>query len=132
VPGASDQIGYGHVQDWPGLGKSLSSSGADTDTVPAQVWRLLRESEQRSIVDAGDQLVADTRASDSLFFAINRIVRYERLVPPAGLDLTTLPASVQAVLQHDNLETLTPHQQAHLNRWLLVSALPDVILPPPP
>src|SRR5450755_4318803 len=133
VPGGSSELGQGHVLDWKALGRRLVAArdrDASSPPDPAQqLWSSLEPSARRSFVAGVDTDFDPTRVSE-LTSALNVALHRGELYTPAAFHGVTLPPAIQPLLNRTG-SALEGREIVLRNRWLLASAWPDLILPPP-
>jgi len=130
VPGASAELGQGHVQDWPALCAELERASAAAAPSPA---RRLRE----ALTPEGRRLFAQAEREPGtvaslvpeLTRALNEALRKPDLYDPAAFAAVAVPPRARALLER---AAAAPHEATALNRALLVAAFPRIFLPPPP
>jgi hypothetical protein len=134
VPGGSAELGQGQVLDWKALGQRLLAArdaGPSAEREPAaQLWSMLEPSAQRSFATGMATEFEPSRIAEltsALNVALNRPAFYE----PAAFHDLALPAAVAPLLRRPSA-SLSTREIVLRNRWLLASALPALILPPPP
>ncbi|MEX0775157.1 MAG: DUF6785 family protein [Phycisphaeraceae bacterium] len=134
IPGGPARLSEGHVQDWPTLAIRVVSAGKDAPaSVLGRVWRGLAAQQQQAMLDLAEKGKAGADTRRMLARAINRIMEQDALDEGddvAALDLAP-PASELAARKRAG-ETLNERERLTLARYLLVAALPEVVLPPPP
>ncbi len=132
VPGASAELGQGHVQDWKALLRALAGARASEAPSPArQVWSLLDAKGQRNFSDASSASSIDASKAAELTAALNQVLHQRALYSRAAFAKVSLPTEAQRLVETPPLR-LPDDQVVLRNRLLLSAALPNVILPPPP
>ncbi|HTA93914.1 MAG TPA: DUF6785 family protein [Polyangiaceae bacterium] len=133
VPGGSPELGQGQVRDWKALGVRLVSArdrAASSAPNPSErLWTLLEPAAQRSFV-AGLDGEFDTGRVAELTSALNVALNRPDFYEPAAFRGVTLPSAVAPLLKRAP-GSLDARDTVLRNRWLLASAMPDLILPPP-
>ncbi|MEX0886293.1 MAG: DUF6785 family protein [Phycisphaeraceae bacterium] len=144
VPGASNELGRGHVTEWRPVAQRILAAGDDAaeatsfdasletgqagDAVARQVWERLLTGDRlrmRRFLETGGEAREQRR---DLTAALNRVIREADLAAPPGLDTRGWPDHVRDLLDR---ETRTSYERTRLNRWILVTAFPEQVLPPP-
>jgi hypothetical protein len=133
VPGGSAELGQGQVLAWKLLGQRLLArrdAGTSSARDPlSQLWSTLEPAAQRSF-STGVATEFDPSRIAELTAALNIALNRAELYDPAAFHAVSLPASVSPLLSRA-AASLDQREIVLRNRWLLASALPDLILPPP-
>lgn len=130
VPGASAELGQGHVQDWPALCAELERAATGAASSPARrLWEALTPEGRRLFAQA--QRAPGTVASlaPELTRALNEALRKPDLYDSVAFAAVAVPPRARALLER---AAVGPHEATAANRALLVAAFPQIFLPPPP
>ena len=131
VPGGSAQLAQGHVTDWKDLVRRLyEARTAGGASVAARIWELLDARDRVTFEKAatGGSL-APNRVSN-LTRALNKVLHSPDLYSPEAFRDVALNATAERLLEQAP-GGLPDRELTKLNRALLVSAMPDLVLPPP-
>ena len=140
VPGASRELGRGHVVDWRPVASRIVRAGQrpaerpiddPADAVAAQVWSQMLVSHRvtfERFIEAGGEARDERR---DLTRGLNQVINEGWLAPPAALDTGDWPGEVRALLDEAERRELDEYERARVNRWVLVSAFPEQVLAPP-
>ncbi len=130
VPGASAELGQGHVQDWPALCAELGRAAVSPGPSPARrLWERLTPEGQRLFAQATRDPGATTSLAPELTRALNEALRRPDLYDPAAFAAVAVPPRTRTLVER---AARGPHETTAANRALLVAAWPEVFLPPPP
>ena len=125
VPGASAELGQGHVRDWDALARKLRQADAE-HTPAARIRGLLDASGLRTLSESAHAPLEQNQIAE-LTGALNAVLARPELYAAEDFAGITLPPELAA-----RPGPLAPHEQVAKNRALLVAAFPDLVLPPPP
>lgn len=133
VPGASAELGQGHVQDWlEVINSALPPEGArlvgDAPSPGARIWHGLSAEGQRAFRQIGTKQRVELDRIPELTRSLNEALRNEDFYEPAAFRGVSLSPRLQALLAKDDLAA---HDIVLRNRLLLAAAFPQAILPPP-
>jgi hypothetical protein len=131
VPGVSNELGHGHVQDWRSLASDLLAAEAGDTSVAGQIRSRFQSHEHDALQRLVSATEMDHRAADTLLTALNRVIREGRLEAPPDLDPAALPASVAQLLDGGAEQDMDGFDRSSVNRWLMVAAFPRAVMPPP-
>lgn len=127
VPGASSELGQGHVQDWRVLTDVLTR--ADTTSTPAgRFWESLTPEGQRLFAQAAREPQSLPGLTSELTRSLNEALRRPDLDRPEVFVGISLPGQVAELRQRAER---TPEATIAVNRALLVASFPGIVLPPP-
>ncbi|MEX0745262.1 MAG: DUF6785 family protein [Phycisphaeraceae bacterium] len=132
VPGASAELGRGHVRDWtPIVDAVLAAEGDDGHAIPAQIWRQLGPREREALRSFRQRRSTDGRDVDAIRLIFNGLIREAALTPPA--DALHRAPTADDDGSHAAAPRLAFHplDRARSNRRLLVSAFSRQVLPMP-
>ncbi len=130
VPGASAELGQGHVKDWKKLTLLLRADASASQPSPAsRVWSLLPEPAQRSMTEGLEKGFEPGRVSE-LTFALNGVLAQPLLYEPQVFSRVAVPDKIRPLLSIPPAQLKSEDVELR-NRWLLVGAFPQVVLPPP-
>jgi len=132
VPGGSPLLGEGHVIDWMGFVSAIEA--ADTAaTTPSGRLKSFMPVEGRLIMEGA---VRNARLStfekNRLLDNLNLCISNPAFYSVEAFSGVTLPAEAKAIIDKKKEDALSDRETERLNRLLLVSAFPGVILPSPP
>jgi hypothetical protein len=129
VPGASAELGQGHVQDWRGLVTKVQAASAAGAPSPArQVWLSLGDEGQRLFEQAARQQRVEPSQIADLVRSLNEALHKPSFYQQPAFQQVSVPEAVQALL---TAPQLSPDEVVLRNRHLLVAAFPGQVLPPP-
>jgi hypothetical protein len=129
VPGASAELGRGHVQDFARAVRTLAAAASEAGPSPArQLWLAIGEDGRRLVNEALTRGHADPGIAAELTRALNRALARPELYDPAAFASVSLSGELAALVARPSLE---PHELVLRNRLLIVSAFPELFLPPP-
>ena len=128
VPGASAELGQGHVQDWDRLTSDVVAGAGHPETVGGRLWESVGSDGQRLFTAAHRDPRSISGMSADLTRALDVALQQDTLYSAEAFAGVTLPRRAQELV---NRTDLAPHEVVEKNRWLLVGAYPGVILPPP-
>jgi len=130
VPGASARLGQGHVQDPHGLAERVHAAAEAREPSPArQIWVSLDGEGQRLFTQVAEQQSVDLSQVPGLVSALNTALEKPSFYAPSAFGQVRIPDRIRPLLDQSNLP---PYQIVARNRYLLVAAFPEHILPPPP
>lgn len=131
VPGATAEVGEGHIRDYALLAKTVL---ADSGT-PGAVGRMyagLREREKQTFLAAAQGEGLARREKIEIVDVVNRCIGDTALFGagvPAGVEIPREAARLLEVKKSSR--GLEEHEHAFLNRHLMAASLPGVFLPMP-
>jgi uncharacterized protein DUF6785/uncharacterized protein DUF6784 len=129
VPGASAELGDGHLLDATGLVATLSAaSRRDTPTPARRLWLALSDGGRRLVEDAAAARHVSPSQAQSLVRALDQALARPDLYDASAFAAVPRSAELEALLDRRPLE---PHELVLQNRLLLAAALPELIAPPP-
>jgi hypothetical protein len=129
VPGASAELGEGHVQNFDLLVSKVAAAANDPQPSAAgQVWRSLSEDGRRLFKEAASRQRVDLGMTGDLTRSLNRALGDAGLYSEAAFAAVPKPPALAALCARSDL---LPHEVVRKNRWLLSAAFPDLVLPPP-
>ncbi|HEY4102614.1 MAG TPA: DUF6785 family protein [Polyangiaceae bacterium] len=133
VPGGSAELGQGHVRDWTALGKHMLAGrdaiGSGTHNPETQLWNELEPATQRSFANGMSSGFDPSRIAE-LTNGLNAALNRPDFYAPAAFRGVSVPRRIAPLLSRP-AASLNAAEVTLRNRWLLVSAFPDLILPPP-
>ncbi len=130
VPSASPLLGQGHVKDWVELAKKIASD--DTDGPALRIREMIDPFHLRTFKEVEQEGAAITAPAhiDAMTRAINLVLSDRNFYEKEAFAGVEFNREARRLLSK-NLDELSQYQIKLLNRALLVSAFPDVFLPPP-
>jgi hypothetical protein len=130
VPGGSPELALGHVQDWKRLiDETARAAGASEPSPLKRMFAEFTPQGQRGVLDGSKQRTIDPSAMGDLLRELNRALNSKTLYAQDAFTRVPLDAEAQRLLpQRANLGR---DDLVRLNRALVSSALPGVLLPPP-
>ncbi|MDX2052754.1 MAG: DUF6785 family protein [Polyangiaceae bacterium] len=128
VPGASAELGQGHVKNWEKLPRELTAQ-AQAPTPLGQLFRVMNTGSQRTFEEAAKKPKLDVAQLPNLTRALN-----QGLAEPALFDPKIFKAELPEALRQ--VAQVAPEKRARedvlaLNRAALVAALPEYFVAPP-
>ena len=129
VPGASAELGQGHVRDWKAFARALGDAEAKGQVALAAVWSALGPEAQRAFREAARAGADAVKVSD-LVPALNEALRKPELYRPEAFRGLEKPPELEEILARP-AKSLAAHEVTLRNRLLLVAAAPAMVLPPP-
>ncbi len=130
VPGASAELGQGHIQDWKALTREVTRAEHSAASTPArQIWTLLDSKGQRTFGEASASSIDASRAAE-LTAALNQVLHQRAFYSRAAFSKVSLPAEATRLVDIP-AQKLSDEDVVLRNRLLLSAALPGIVLPPP-
>ncbi len=130
VPGGSPLLAQGQVSDWRALAQKIVAAEEHGQRVAGRIAEKCEPHQLLTFAAAAREAMVQPGQMNAMTRALNQIIEspdfYESTVF-ADIELTS---RARALLDRGP-EELTELQLARLNRELLVSAFPDLVLPPP-
>ncbi len=130
VPGASPLIAQGHVTDWPRLATKILEAQHEQYGPASLIHEKLETSELRIAEDVSEDEMPRPDHLDTLTRAINQILESDSFYQEGDFTDVELNEKARRLLD-EGVEGLSSFEIKRLNRALLVSAFPDIFLPPP-
>ncbi|HEY3236367.1 MAG TPA: DUF6785 family protein [Polyangiaceae bacterium] len=129
VPGASPELGQGHVRDWSELAKTVQSAGGSTKPSPGrQIWLNLSDEGRRIFSEAAGAPRVELGKIPDLTRRMNEALRRPTVYDAVAFKEVKLSEPLRSSLRGKP----SPEEIALRNRYLLVAAFPGNVLPPPP
>jgi hypothetical protein len=129
VPGASAELGDGHLLDPTGLVAALhAASTSDAATPPRRLWLALSDAGRRLVDEAASEPHVGPSRAQALVRAVNRALSSPALYDARAFAGVVRSAKLEALLSRAEL---APHELLLQNRLLLAAAMPELIAPPP-
>jgi hypothetical protein len=128
VPGASAELGQGHIKAWDKLPRELVAEGS-RETPLGRLYAAMNPASRRVFEEAAAKPKLDTSQYPALTRALNQALS-EATLFDARVFSGPLPAEL-ARISAQPAAARAPEDVLALNRYALVRALPDYFMPPP-
>lgn len=130
VPGASPLLGQGHVTDWGELAGKISANGRPDYGPARRIREMLEERHLRVFEEMAWEPRPPPGRIDSMTRALNQVMESPLFYCEEAFADVEPNETAQGLLE-EGIEELTHYRTKRLNRALLVSAFPELVLPAP-